>query len=90
MYESEAGEGIGFVFGFGARGPVEGGGAGPRAPHKIGALEGTTREVRNVLFHMRSAISNCLGGKILISSPTLTSGAFTFTVRWELVMTHGP
>ena len=37
VYESEAGEGIGFVFGFGARGPVEGGGAGPRAPHKIGA-----------------------------------------------------
>jgi len=33
--ESEAGEGIGFAFGFGARGPAEGGGAGPRAACKI-------------------------------------------------------
>jgi len=33
--ESEAGEGIGFAFGVGARGPAEGGGAGPRAPCKI-------------------------------------------------------
>jgi len=37
VYEPEAGEGVGFVFGFGARGPAEGGGAGPRAPDKIGA-----------------------------------------------------
>ena len=36
VYESEAGEGVGFVFGFGVRGPAEGGGAGPRATDRIG------------------------------------------------------
>ena len=36
VYESEAGEGVEFVFGFGVRGPAEGGGAGPRTPDKIG------------------------------------------------------
>lgn len=35
VYESEEGEGVGFVFG--VRGPAEGGGAGPRAPVKIRA-----------------------------------------------------
>ena len=35
VYESEAGVGIGFAFEVGARGPAEGGGAGPRAPRKI-------------------------------------------------------
>src|SRR5260370_19061848 len=39
VYEPEAGEGAGsvFGFGFGARGPAEGGGAGPRATDRIGA-----------------------------------------------------
>src|SRR6266404_7092266 len=37
VYESEAGEAVGLVFGFGVRGPAEGGGAAPRATDKIGA-----------------------------------------------------
>ena len=56
VYESKVGEGVGFVFGCGARGPVEGGGAGPRAPDKIGACPpppyfDLDREMRDAYNH---------------------------------------
>jgi hypothetical protein len=40
VYEPEAGEGVEFVFGFGVRGPAEGGEAGPRVAEKMRKSKG--------------------------------------------------